>query len=94
MFNRSTINDAHGPRAVIAELPIRWVIDMVLESVHPANLGPLPPSPEFILRKAVQIGLLKSVSEGTTSCTLWHRNWSNEANDLAPEALRRSFYCI
>lgn len=94
MFMRATRSDAHGPLVVLAELPIRWVIDLVIESVHPSNLGPLPPSPELLLHKAVQIGLLKSVLEGTTVCTLWHRNWSKETMLLAPEALRRSFYCI
>lgn len=32
---------------------------VVLEYVHPGNLGYLPPAPEFIAMKARQIGLIK-----------------------------------
>ena len=35
------------------------VAEIVLESVHPGNLGPLPPSPELIIHKARLLGLLK-----------------------------------
>jgi hypothetical protein len=35
-------------------------IALVLEAVHPGNLGPLPPSPQHLLWKAHQIGLLSS----------------------------------
>lgn len=39
------------------------VAEMVLELVHPNNLGELPPSPDVIAWKAVQIGLLKSMNQ-------------------------------
>lgn len=33
------------------------IADMVIELVHPANLGELPPSPFMIKAKAVELGL-------------------------------------
>lgn len=35
------------------------VAGMVLELVHPGNLGPLPPSPGVVKAKAVELGLCK-----------------------------------
>ena len=35
------------------------VAGMVLELVHPGNLGPLPPSPGAVKAKAVELGLCK-----------------------------------
>ena len=40
------------------------VAELVLEAVHPANLGALPPSPEVLISKAVQIGIISSYHEG------------------------------
>lgn len=40
------------------------VAELVLEAVHPANLGALPPSPDVLIFKAIQIGLISSYSEG------------------------------
>lgn len=40
------------------------VAELVLEAVHPANLGALPPSSEVLISKAIQIGLISSYSEG------------------------------
>lgn len=39
------------------------VAELVLENVHPSNLGALPPSPDMIAYKAVQIGLVGNMSE-------------------------------
>lgn len=36
------------------------VIELVLENVHPGNLGVLPPSPEKLMHKAAQIGLIST----------------------------------
>lgn len=33
------------------------VYETVVETVHPGNLGPLPPSPEVLLNKALHLGL-------------------------------------
>ena len=33
-------------------------IELVLEVVHPGNLGDLPPSRDFLIAKAYQLGLL------------------------------------
>lgn len=43
----------------------RWsfyntLFELVLSSVHPGNLGPLPPSPKVLTNKGVQIGLTSS----------------------------------
>lgn len=35
-------------------------IELVLEAVHPGNQGALPPSPQHLLWKAHQLGLLAS----------------------------------
>jgi hypothetical protein len=32
--------------------------ELVLDSVHPSNLGALPPSPRTLIRKADQLGLI------------------------------------
>lgn len=37
----------------------RAAMHAALEFVHPGNLGALPPSPEVLVRKAVQIGLVQ-----------------------------------
>jgi hypothetical protein len=37
-----TVSDARGPRALYKRVPSPFLIDMVLELVHPSNLGPLP----------------------------------------------------
>lgn len=39
------------------------LLALVVEAVHPDNLGALPPSPEFLALKGVQIGLASSVLE-------------------------------
>lgn len=39
----------------------RWRIELctiVIDLVHPENLGPLPPAPRFLEAKAAQMGLL------------------------------------
>lgn len=39
------------------------VAELVLSNVHPSNLGQLPPKPERIAEKAIQIGLIGRMSE-------------------------------
>lgn len=39
------------------------VVELVLGEVHPNNLGALPPSPEVIAYKAMQIGLIATFAE-------------------------------
>lgn len=39
------------------------VAELVLEYVHPSNLGPLPPSSEMLAWKAKQIGLIDKLAE-------------------------------
>lgn len=39
------------------------VVEMVLELVHPANLGVLPPDPFMIAWKAKQIGLINDTRQ-------------------------------
>ena len=34
------------------------VAELVIEAVHPGNLGALPPSPRTLIRKADQLGLI------------------------------------
>lgn len=46
-------------------------LELILEFVHPGNLGALPPSPDVVAWKGVQIGLLRSSEEAQR--TLWFR---------------------
>lgn len=39
------------------------VVELVLDNVHPDNLGALPPAPWMIVWKAEQLGLIKNSSE-------------------------------
>lgn len=39
------------------------VAELVLESVHPSNMGELPPSAETLARKAKQVGLIYNLDE-------------------------------
>lgn len=39
------------------------VAELVLECVHPSNLGALPPSSEMLAWKAKQIGLINKLDE-------------------------------
>jgi hypothetical protein len=39
------------------------VAELVLESVHPSNLGELPPSAEMLACKAKQVGLIYNIDE-------------------------------
>jgi hypothetical protein len=50
---RNVNRDARKARAEFA-----IVADVVIEGVHPGNLGELPPSPVSLLFKARQIGLI------------------------------------
>lgn len=43
------------------------VVELVLECVHPSNLGALPPSPDMIAYKAIQIGIITKYSEAYVS---------------------------
>lgn len=47
---------ARHERAIRESFPL--VAELVLDSVHPGNLGALPPSPRTLIRKADQLGLI------------------------------------
>lgn len=47
-------------------VPNQTAIGIVLEFVHPGNLGPLPPSPSMLAFKGEQIGLGKYAEFFTT----------------------------
>lgn len=40
-------------------VPITSMLEVVLDLVHPGNLGPLPPSPSMLAFKGEQIGIAK-----------------------------------
>lgn len=42
-----------------APQPVSELLELVLDSVHIGNLGPLPPSPNWLAYKGEQIGLGK-----------------------------------
>lgn len=45
------------PRYAYVVKPRHDLLTLVLDSVHPANLGDLPPSPDSVAFKGQQIGL-------------------------------------
>ena len=47
---------ARHEQAIRASFPL--VAELVLDAVHPGNLGALPPSPRVLIRKADQLGLI------------------------------------
>lgn len=47
---------ARHEQAIRAGFPL--VAELVLDAVHPGNLGALPPSPRVLIRKADQLGLI------------------------------------
>jgi len=63
----------HNGRHTVSRLTVAdsELLQLVLESVHPANLGPLPPSPATLAYKGVQIGLAKNSHEFFKSVVIW-----------------------
>ena len=59
-------NSAMRKQAARRELA-HTVCELVIAEVHPGNLGVLPPSPEVLLWKAVQIGLLCTTDEAVST---------------------------
>lgn len=53
----SPLYPLHRPRLFMT--PIQSHLEVVLELVHPGNLGPLPPSPSLLASKGEQIGIAK-----------------------------------
>lgn len=51
-------SQARHERAIRESFPL--VAELVLDAVHPGNLGALPPSPRTLIRKADQLGLITS----------------------------------
>lgn len=50
---------AYPKRTRLKRVPIQELMMLVIESVHPANLGELPPSPSMLACRGEQIGLGK-----------------------------------
>ncbi len=53
----STGSIAYPRRTRMITKPRHELLQLVLENIHPANLGELPPSPELVALKGEQIGL-------------------------------------
>lgn len=70
-----TVHNAHGPLAVFKVVACDDLLALVVDAVHPANLGALPPSPELLAYKGVQIGLARSESEFFQEVAVWRRHW-------------------
>lgn len=51
-------SQARHERAIRESFPL--VAELVLDAVHPGNLGALPPSPRTLIRKADQLGFITS----------------------------------
>lgn len=65
MFNVSTYRMNVRRARDKARSTICMVAELVLDAVHPANLGALPPAPSTLVYKAAQIGLITE-REATT----------------------------
>jgi hypothetical protein len=89
-----TVSDARGPRALYKRVPSPFLIDMVLELVHPSNLGPLPPSPDALIAKAIQIGLATSLENATTEVLVWCAALSSEEDAELQARQKRIYHCI
>jgi hypothetical protein len=48
---------AYPARTRLRVVPIKELLALVVAEVHPANMGPLPPSPSMLACKGEQIGL-------------------------------------
>ena len=86
-----TVNDAQGPSALFKTLVRREVVELVLEVVHPGNLGALPPSPDVLAYKAIQLLLVRNYQEATTKVCVWRKHWDADAQAKA-DAMLRDFY--
>lgn len=94
MLQSKTVWRGNSPVAVHRDLVLREVVDLVLENVHPSNLGPLPPSLPFLVSKAVQIGLIADLSEAVVPVTVWHCDWDAEQDARNLARVRSSYYGI
>ena len=65
MFNDSLYRMSVRRARDDARSTVCTVAELVLEAVHPANLGALPPAPRTLTYKAAQIGLITE-REATT----------------------------
>ncbi len=52
-----------------ARSTICMIAELVLDAVHPANLGALPPTPHTLVYKAAQIGLITEREAATLLVT-------------------------
>ena len=50
---------AYPPRTRSKTVPRQDMLQVVLDLVHPGNLGPLPPSPSRIAHKGSELGLAR-----------------------------------
>ncbi len=66
-----TIHCGHGRVTLQREQVKDIILELVLESVHPGNMGELPPSPDRVALKAVQIGLISSLDEAYERVTVY-----------------------
>lgn len=74
-FNETRVyRDGHGPRAVWRVVARQDLLGLVAEAIHPAWLGELPPSPQVLARKGVEIGLSEDPSEFFEEVLVWHRH--------------------
>lgn len=89
-----TVDLGHGPHVMFKRVPRPLILDFVLELVHPANLGPLPPSPDLLVSKAIQIGLAPDFESAMIEVTVWHRYASSEADAALMARNRATYYCI
>lgn len=89
-----TVNLGHGPHVVFKRVPRPAILDFVLELVHPSNLGPLPPSPDFMVSKAIQIGLVADRQSAMVEVTVWQRSLNAEQDALLMARNRATYYCI
>lgn len=67
-----TIHRGHGRVTLQREQVKGIILDLILEGVHPGNMGELPPSPDRVAHKAVQVGLISSLSEAYEKVTVYH----------------------
>jgi hypothetical protein len=89
-----TLSDGHGPLAVVKLVPVEGLLEMVMELIHPANLKALPPSPDFLVSKAIQIGLVSSFADACTEVCVWRRHHTKEQDQAMMFDLRQKFQCV
>lgn len=80
--------------AVFMEVPVPGAIECVLDCVHPGNLGPLPPSPDLLLSKAIQLGLTDKWSDLFTEVAVWRAHQTPEQHAEMIKRLRANYYSV